>query len=79
MTGNPRTADTVGPDFYKTIVRSLQRMYDVVIMDTSVQYLEPLIAEVALGEADDLAGFEVDGGEYDHGFHSRNRASSASP
>jgi cellulose biosynthesis protein BcsQ len=50
----PRTADTVGPDFYRTIVRSLQRMYDVIIMDTSVQYLEPLIADVALGEADEI-------------------------
>ncbi len=50
----PRTADTVGPDFYRTIVRSLQRMYDIIIMDTSVQYLEPLIAEVALGEADEI-------------------------
>jgi cellulose biosynthesis protein BcsQ len=50
----PRTADTVGPDFYKAIVRSLQRMYDVVIMDTSVQYLEPLVADVALGEADEI-------------------------
>lgn len=50
----PRTADTVGPDFYRTIVRSLQRLYDVVIMDTSVQYLEPLIADVALGESDEI-------------------------
>lgn len=50
----PRTADTVGPDFYQAIVRSLQRMYDVVIMDTSVQYLEPLVADVALGEADEI-------------------------
>ena len=50
----PRTADTVGPDFYKTIVRSLQRLYDVVILDTSVQYLEPLVSEVALGEADEI-------------------------
>ena len=50
----PRTADTVGPDFYRTIVRSLQRMYDVVVMDTSVQYLEPLIAEVALRESDEI-------------------------
>ncbi len=50
----PRTADTVGPDFYRAIVRSLQRMYDVVIMDTSVQYLEPLIAEVAFKEADEI-------------------------
>jgi cellulose biosynthesis protein BcsQ len=50
----PRTADTVGPDFFRTIVRSLQRMFDVVIMDTSVQYLEPLIADVAMGEADEI-------------------------
>ena len=48
----PRTADTVGPEFYQTIVRSLQRLYDVVIIDTSVQYLEPLIADVALVESD---------------------------
>jgi cellulose biosynthesis protein BcsQ len=50
----PRTADTVGPDFYRTIIRSLQRMYDVIIMDTSVQYLDPLIAQVALPEADEI-------------------------
>ncbi|MDI1289924.1 MAG: hypothetical protein PSX37_08270 [bacterium] len=50
----PRTADTVGPDFYRTIVRSLQRMFDVVIMDTSVQYLDPLIAQVALPEGDEV-------------------------
>ena len=50
----PRTADTVGPDFYRTIVRSLQRMYDVIVMDTSVQYLEPLIAKVALVETDEI-------------------------
>ena len=50
----PRTADTVGPDFYRTIIRSLQRMYDVVVMDTSVQYLDPLIAQVALPEAEEI-------------------------
>ena len=50
----PRTAQTVGPDFYRTIVRSLQRMFDVVVMDTSVQYLDPLIADVALVEADEI-------------------------
>ena len=50
----PRTADAVGPDFYQVVVRSLQRMYDVVIMDTSVQYLDPLIAQVALVEADEI-------------------------
>ncbi len=50
----PRTADTVGPDFYRTMIRSLQRMYDVVVMDTSVQYLDPLIADVCLPEADEV-------------------------
>ncbi len=50
----PRTADTVGPEFYRAIVRSLQRMYDVVVIDTSVQYLDPLIADVALKEADEI-------------------------
>ena len=50
----PRTADTVGPEFYRTMIRSLQRMYDVVVMDTSVQYLDPLIADVCLPEADEV-------------------------
>lgn len=50
----PRTADTVGPEFYQVLVRSLQRMFDVVVMDTSVQYLDPLIADVALKEADEI-------------------------
>lgn len=50
----PRTADAVGPEFYQTIIRSLQRMFDVVIMDTSVQYLDPLIAKVALPEATEV-------------------------
>ncbi len=50
----PRTADTVGPEFYQVIVRSLQRMFDVVVMDTSVQYLDPLISDVALREADEI-------------------------
>ena len=50
----PRTADTVGPDFYLTMIRSLQRMYDVVVMDTSVQYLDPLIAKVCLPEATEV-------------------------
>lgn len=50
----PRTADAVGPDFYRVIVASLQRMYDVVVMDTSVQYLDPLIATVCLPIADEI-------------------------
>lgn len=47
----PRTADDVGPDFYRHVIRSLQRTHDVVIMDTSVNYLDKLISTVCLPEA----------------------------
>lgn len=47
----PRTADDVGPDFYRHVIRMLQRTHDVVIMDTSVNYLDPLISTVCLPEA----------------------------
>jgi cellulose biosynthesis protein BcsQ len=47
----PRTADDVGPDFYQHVIRMLQRTHDVVIMDTSVNYLDPLISTVCLPEA----------------------------
>ena len=47
----PRTADDVGPDFYRHVIRMLQRTHDVVIMDTSVQYTDPLISTVCLPEA----------------------------
>ena len=47
----PRTADDVGPDFYRHVIRILQTTHDVVIMDTSVNYLDPLISTVCLPEA----------------------------
>lgn len=47
----PKTADDVGPDFYRTVIRVLQQTHDVVIMDTSVNYLDPLISTVCLPEA----------------------------
>lgn len=47
-----RTADDTGPDFYRTIIRNLKRMFDVVILDTSVNYLDELISTVCLPEAD---------------------------
>ncbi len=48
----PRTAQIVGPEFYRPIIASLKRMYDVVVLDTGNHYLDPLVADVALGEAD---------------------------
>ena len=47
----PRTADDVGPDFYRHVIRTLQHTHDVVIMDCSVNYLDPLISTVCLPEA----------------------------
>lgn len=47
----PRSADTVGPEFYRVMIRSLQRTHDVVVMDTSVNYLDPLISSVCLPES----------------------------
>lgn len=47
----PRTAQDVGPDFYRHVIRVLKTTHDVVIMDTSVNYLEPLISTVCLPEA----------------------------
>jgi cellulose biosynthesis protein BcsQ len=39
----PRNADDVGPDFYRTIIGILQTTHDVVILDCSVNYLDPLL------------------------------------
>lgn len=44
----PRTADDVGPDFYRHVLEILKTTHDVVIMDTSVNYLDPLISTVCL-------------------------------
>lgn len=50
----PRSADVVGPEFYRVIIRSLQRQYDVVILDCSVDYLSPLLSTVAFPESDEI-------------------------
>ena len=39
----PRNADDVGPDFYRQIISVLQTTHDVVILDCSVNYLDPLL------------------------------------
>ena len=48
----PRTADDVGPEFYRHVLHILQSTHDVVVMDTSVNYLDPLISTVCLPESD---------------------------
>lgn len=39
----PRNADDCGPDFYRQIISVLQTTHDVVILDCSVNYLDPLL------------------------------------
>lgn len=39
----PRNADDVGADFYRQIIGILQTTHDVVVLDCSVNYLDPLL------------------------------------
>lgn len=47
-----RTSDYVTPEFFTEVVQQLRTMFDIIILDTSVQYLEPLLGKVALPMAD---------------------------
>jgi len=49
----PRNADDVGPDFYRRIIQVLQTTHDVVILDCSVNYLDPLLG-VGFSLADEI-------------------------
>jgi len=46
------TARYTDPPFYQKVIRILRTMFDVVILDTSVQHYDDLIKTVALPEAD---------------------------
>lgn len=43
----PRAADELLPEFYVDLINHLRTMYDYVILDTSVNYLDPLLEKVA--------------------------------
>lgn len=47
----PRASDDCGPTFYRSLIRALKRMYDVIVMDGSVNYLDPLLGGVCMPEA----------------------------
>jgi len=49
----PRNADDVGPDFYRHIIGVLQTTHDVVVLDCSVNYLDPLLG-VAFAMSDEI-------------------------
>lgn len=47
-----RTADYLSEDFYQDVIQKLSTMFDVVMLDTSVNYLDPLLGKVVLPMAD---------------------------
>lgn len=50
----PRNSDDTPPDFYVELIQNLKKMYDYVILDTSVNYLDPLLEKVAYPIADQI-------------------------
>lgn len=47
-----RTADYLSPEFYQDIIQKLRGMFDVVVLDTSVNYLDALLGKVVLPISD---------------------------
>ena len=47
-----RTADYTTPELYNDIIAKLRTMFDIVMLDTSVNYLDPLISDVVLPVSD---------------------------
>lgn len=50
----PKTVDEIPPEFYVELIHNLRKMYDYVILDTSVNYLDPLLEKVAYPTADQI-------------------------
>lgn len=48
----PRSANEMPPAFFLEVIAELKKMYDYVIIDTSVNYTDPLLEEVAYPVAD---------------------------
>lgn len=51
---NPRASEATPPQFYNELIQTLRAMYDYVILDTSVNYLDPLLEEVAYPSSDQI-------------------------
>jgi septum formation inhibitor-activating ATPase MinD len=47
-----RTADYLQPEFYQDIIQKLRTMFDLVVLDTSVNYLDALLSKVVLPISD---------------------------
>lgn len=50
----PKNAEAISPAFYLEVIKVLKTMYDYVILDTSVNYLDPLFSEVAYPMSDKI-------------------------
>lgn len=50
----PRLADDTPPEFYLELIQFLKQRYDYIILDTSVNYLDPLLEKVAYPIADKI-------------------------
>lgn len=50
----PRMSDDTPPEFYLELIQFLKERYDYVILDTSVNYLDPLLEKVAYPIADQI-------------------------
>ncbi len=50
----PRVSEDTPPEFYVELLQKLRYMYDYIILDTSVNYLDPLLEKVAYPTADQI-------------------------
>lgn len=50
----PRRAKEIPPSFYAELIQNLKVLYDIIILDTSVNYIDPLLGGVAYPLADRL-------------------------
>lgn len=50
----PRVSDSIPPEFYLELIQFLKGQYDYIILDTSVNYLDPLLEKVAYPMADQI-------------------------
>lgn len=50
----PRYTAAIPPDFYASLIQILREMYDYIILDTSVNYLDPLLEDVAYPMAEKI-------------------------
>lgn len=50
----PRTSEDTPPEFYIELIQELRKRYDYILLDTSVNYLDPLLEKVAYPVADQI-------------------------